>query len=1078
MAPDAAGTVAVEVIVTDARGTVTRQTYDLTVTADDTAPTVDFFPLVTPAGVNEAVTLVTSAQDDTGVANLSVTVAGEALGLDTNGLSQYTPTVAGDLPVVVTAVDFAGNTTVENFILPVRDFNAINAPVVSFEPGLAHQVFTAPTDIVGSVTDADGDLRSYRVEVALIGTDQFQTIFEGTDEVREGAIGTFDPTLLQNDTYTVRLTAEDAGGNVSSVTETVGVEGNLKLGNFTLSFTDLSIPVSGIPITVTRTYDSLNANQTDDFGYGCRLEFRDTDLRTSLGPDDQYERFGVRSQAFDDNTRVYITVPGGERQGFTFAPKGDRLNRFFGAAPQAALYNPAFEADAGVTSTLTVRGNHRLTQGGDGKFYGLSGAGFNPADPLFGGVYILTTKEGIVYEIDGKSGDLLTVKDTNGNTLTFTDGEIFSDTGKSVLFERDAQGRVAKVIDPAGNRIEYGYDELGDLVAVTDRENNTTRFDYHDTRAHYLDEIIDPLGRSGVRSEYGNDGRLSRILDVNGEAIELIYDPDNSTETVLDVFGAPTTYVYDGRGNVVQEVDAIGKVTKYIFDDDNNLLTETVITEESGPQGYTITNTYDDQRNVLTSTDPLGHTTQFTYGAFNRLLSETDPLGHTSTYAYSGRGNLNTLTDVAGNSTAFDYDLRGNLLAITDPLGQRSQARYNDAGLVKTFTDAKSNRTTSKYDGNSNLIEETNTVTTPDGEQQVTTLWQYDKENLLRSFTNRENETITYEYDQQERLVAVIDALGRKTQYRYTVKDLVAETIIPDQTPGDDTDNPRPIDLYDRGDRLRASIDQAGQVTHFVYDALGRLVETIYADVNDTLDDLIAAVAPGQNLATIDWTQVIYPDTVPDYLRDNPRTRTEFYQDGQIKATIDERGNRTEYRYDAANRLIEVIQPSLSDDPKPYRTTYTYDGGDRRISQTDALGRTTTYHHDAFGRIITTQFVDGTTNHSTYNPLGHQIRTTDQNGNIIEYEYDQLDNLSAVVQFLDQDSDNPIALRTEYGYDDLNRLIWQEDAKDNRTHFEYDLVGRRTAVVLPEGQRSETTYNAVGNLTTYTDFNGDTTVYR
>jgi hypothetical protein len=362
--PEAAGTVAVEVIVTDARGAVTRQTYNLTVTVDDTAPTVDFFPLVTPAGVNEAVTLVTSAQDDTGIANLSVTVAGEALGLDANGLSQYTPTVAGDLPVVVTAVDFAGNTTVENFILPVRDFNAINAPVVSLEPGLAHQVFTAPTDIVGSVTDADGDLRSYRVEVALIGTDQFQTIFEGTAPVEDGVIGTFDPTLLQNDTYTVRLTAEDAGGNVSSVTETVGVEGNLKLGNFTLSFTDLSIPVSGIPITVTRTYDSLNANQTDDFGYGWRLEFRDTDLRTSLGRDDQYERFGVRSQAFDDNTRVYITVPGGERQGFTFAPKGNRLNRFFGAAPQAALYNPAFEADAGVTSTLTVRGNHRLTQGG------------------------------------------------------------------------------------------------------------------------------------------------------------------------------------------------------------------------------------------------------------------------------------------------------------------------------------------------------------------------------------------------------------------------------------------------------------------------------------------------------------------------------------------------------------------------------------------------------------------------------------------------------------------------------------------------------------------------------------------
>jgi hypothetical protein len=32
------------------------------------------------------------------------------------------------------------------------------------------------------------------------------------------------------------------------------VAGDLKLGNFRLSFTDLSIPVTGIPITLTRTY--------------------------------------------------------------------------------------------------------------------------------------------------------------------------------------------------------------------------------------------------------------------------------------------------------------------------------------------------------------------------------------------------------------------------------------------------------------------------------------------------------------------------------------------------------------------------------------------------------------------------------------------------------------------------------------------------------------------------------------------------------------------------------------------------------------------------------------------------------
>ncbi len=155
---------------------------------------------------------------------------------------------------------------------------------------------------------------------------------------------------------------------------------------------------------------------------------------------------------------------------------------------------------------------------------------------------------------------MLTVTDRNDNKLTFSDAGIVSSTGVAVSFERDAALRIVGVIDPEGNCIGYDYDEFGDWVGVTDREDNTTEFVYDlDDRPHYLEEIIDPLGRSGVKTEYDDKGRLTEILDVNGEAVELVYDPDNSTQTVRDVFGNPTTYVYDGRGNVVTEVDAVSK---------------------------------------------------------------------------------------------------------------------------------------------------------------------------------------------------------------------------------------------------------------------------------------------------------------------------------------------------------------------------------------------------------------------------------------------------------------------------------------------------------------------------------------
>ncbi len=32
-------------------------------------------------------------------------------------------------------------------------------------------------------------------------------------------------------------------------------------GNFSLRFTDITVPVAGIPITVTRTYDTLRAHE-------------------------------------------------------------------------------------------------------------------------------------------------------------------------------------------------------------------------------------------------------------------------------------------------------------------------------------------------------------------------------------------------------------------------------------------------------------------------------------------------------------------------------------------------------------------------------------------------------------------------------------------------------------------------------------------------------------------------------------------------------------------------------------------------------------------------------------------------
>jgi hypothetical protein len=49
------------------------------------------------------------------------------------------------------------------------------------------------------------------------------------------------------------------------------VEGQMKVGNYSVSFRDIDIPVQRFPLTVLRNYDSRYKNKSGDFGYGWNL---------------------------------------------------------------------------------------------------------------------------------------------------------------------------------------------------------------------------------------------------------------------------------------------------------------------------------------------------------------------------------------------------------------------------------------------------------------------------------------------------------------------------------------------------------------------------------------------------------------------------------------------------------------------------------------------------------------------------------------------------------------------------------------------------------------------------------------
>ncbi len=76
-----------------------------------------------------------------------------------------------------------------------------------------------------------------------------------------------------------------------------------------------------------------------------------------------------------------------------------------------------------------------------------------------------------------------------------------------------------------GQRIVYRYDSKGDLVSVIDRMNQKTSFTYTGNRPHYLEKVVDPLGRTGARTEYNEKGQLQKLFDASGNVVLFSYDP-------------------------------------------------------------------------------------------------------------------------------------------------------------------------------------------------------------------------------------------------------------------------------------------------------------------------------------------------------------------------------------------------------------------------------------------------------------------------------------------------------------------------------------------------------------------------
>ena len=893
--------------------------------------------------------------------------------------------------------------------------NQGDVPTVAFTAPVDLSEVTEPTDLLGDVSSPLLDF--WRVSTRLIGQTDWQELARGSQPRTAEKLATFDPTLLLNGLHELRLEAVDSLGRIVEDRISVVVDGQMKIGHFTLSFVDLQIPLSGLDIRIIRTYDSRDT-RLGDFGVGWTLDIRQGFYQNNRPPGDGWQipatsgPWGLPCSVVQETKSHLTTIRLSDQEVYRFRLVLKRPSTLIGGC----IADAEFEWVDGPLpgTTLEILGNTEVfyPNNSDGVLDRHTQEPFVPDDVK------LTTRDGRIFHLDLQDG-VTHLEDLHGNTLEITPDGITHSSGRGVEFIRGADGKIEEIIDPRGKRNVYGYDGNNDLILHTDRAGADTSFTYRD---HYLEDIHNAYGIRAVRTEYDDDGRMVKMVDASGREMLFDHDLAGRREVVTNRLGFTRVMEYDSRGNVTLEINENGEKTTRTYDRD-------LLRTEKNDLGHTTTYNYFAASNDLKSIkNPLDEATSFTYHALGLPETITDPLDHKTTNHYKSNGELEWTEDALEHRTHFGYNSRGELSSITDALDHVTSFKYDAYGNLEKETDALGHSTSYTYDDHGNRETSTTTRTLPNGElETLVTRYQYDDLDRAVTVTAPDGTFTKTVYDLLGRVTQQIDERGRTTIQEYDEQGRLAQVIYAD---GTHTRN-----VFDAEGRTVASVDQLGRITRYSYDPVGRLLTTTY---------------PGP---------------------DEPTVTNEYDRAGRLVKVIDERGNPTRYVYDDAGRRTKVI------DALNQETIYDYDDAGRLESVTDPRDFTTTYQYDDVGRQRFVISHDQSKVETVYDAVGRRREVWDQERKKTEYFYDDVGRLKSVKDALNQitsyDYDelgNFIAQTdanghtTRFEYDALGRQITRILPDGAKEHFFYHIDGTLKVHQTFMGAVKKFTYDDLGRL--------------
>jgi RHS repeat-associated protein len=520
------------------------------------------------------------------------------------------------------------------------------------------------------------------------------------------------------------------------------------------------------------------------------------------------------------------------------------------------------------------------------------------------------------------------------------------------------------------------------------------------------------------------------VTEPNGATKNYTYNAAGALLSTTDGLGQQGTRKLDAAHRVIQQTDAIGRTWKYQYDANGNRI------QEIDPLNRVMDYTYDAKWNQSTSTtrylaDNTAIRHQTAYDPITgKVIRTTDPLNNITTFGYTPRAELNAITVPGNRTTTLEYNTAGDVVKIVNAGGSETLFQTDGAGRTITTTDPLGFDTRTEYNGVSQVTK------TIDPLLQETRL-TYDPAQRPESVIDPRNNTIErYQYDNNDRITAVTDALNKSTNLQ-----------------------------YDTAGRLSQSTDRKGQVTTYTYDNLNRPITINFAGVTRTVSyDAIGRInrinEPGTSISyaydTVDRITSVTSDSaagrhVVGYEYDNidrltRRTvngadpTTYSYDNASRLTSIGYRNQTTTYTWDTSSRLTAKTLPN------GIKQELAYDNADRLLSlayrKTDnSVIETITYTYDAKGQRLSKSLSGTSTRETPFTATydaANRMSSITLTGTNQSYtlNYDDNGNLTSKT-----DTANATNI-TNYSWDSRNRLIGIT-APGTTASFKYDVLGRR-----------------------------------